>query len=109
MQELSLHILDLVRNSIAAGATKVIISIYQKGNFLYISISDNGKGMDKDTLRSVESPFMTSRNTRKVGLGIPLFKAAAEQSGGTFEIESAENVGTRVTGALGLTVLTDSR
>jgi signal transduction histidine kinase len=102
MQELSLHILDLVRNSIAAGATKVIISIYQKGNFLYISISDNGKGMDKDTLRSVESPFMTSRNTRKVGLGIPLFKAAAEQSGGTFEIESAENVGTRVTGSFGI-------
>jgi len=101
MQELSLHILDLVRNSIAAGATKVIISIYQKGNFLYISISDNGKGMDKDTLRSVESPFMTSRNTRKVGLGLSLLDAVAKACGGRVVISSRPGVGTEVRAEFG--------
>lgn len=99
MQELSLHILDLVRNSIAAGAKVVTVSLSQKGAFLYVSISDDGKGMDEDTVKSVESPFATSRKTRRVGLGIPLFKAAAEQCGGTFEIHSVLNVGTTVSGS----------
>ncbi|HBN84595.1 MAG TPA: ATP-binding protein [Clostridiales bacterium] len=98
MQELSLHILDLVRNSIAAQATTILISICQKGLFLVISISDNGKGMDADTVKSVESPFATSRKTRRVGLGIPLFKAAAEQCEGAFEIYSVIDSGTTING-----------
>lgn len=98
MQELSLHILDLVRNSIAAQATNIVITICQKESFLTISIADNGTGMDEDTVKRVESPFATSRKTRRVGLGIPLFKAAAEQCEGAFEIHSVINVGTTVTG-----------
>ncbi len=99
MQELSLHILDLVRNSVAADAKNIEITISLKDDLLIITISDDGKGMDEETVKKVESPFSTSRTTRKVGLGIPLFKAAAEQCEGYFKIQSGVNVGTTVTGA----------
>ena len=99
MQELSLNILDIAQNSVAAGASLIEIDIAAYGNdnnMLSITIKDNGKGMDRQTLSNVTNPFFTSRTTRKVGLGIPLFKMAAEQTGGSFSIESQKGVGTRV-------------
>ncbi len=99
MQELSLNILDIAQNSVVAGASLIEIDIAAYGNdnnMLSISIKDNGKGMDRQTLENVTNPFFTSRTTRKVGLGIPLFKMAAEQTGGSFEITSAVGVGTVV-------------
>lgn len=96
MQDLSLHILDLVQNSIAAKATVVEISIIEDGNkdWLTIKISDNGKGIENQIIDKVTDPFYTTRTTRKVGLGLPLFKAAAERCGGSFSIRSTLNVGT---------------
>ena len=98
MQELSLNILDVAQNSVVAGASLIEITIeaYTENDMLAIVIKDNGKGMDRQTLANVENPFFTSRTTRKVGLGIPLFKMAAEQTGGSFEIQSAVGVGTQV-------------
>ena len=97
MQELSLNILDIAQNSVVAGASLIEISLEAFGEdykMLSITVKDNGKGMDRQTLVSVTNPFFTSRTTRKVGLGIPLFKMAAEQTGGWFEIDSTEGVGT---------------
>ena len=88
MKELSLNILDIAKNSTKAGATLVEILIEETKDCLTISISDNGHGMTKEILESVTSPFSTSRTTRKVGMGIPLFKFAAEQTGGSLKIES---------------------
>ncbi len=104
MNELSLHILDIVGNSTVAGAKNVSISIVEqtKEDSLTIRISDDGCGMDKEFLENVVSPFTTKRTTRKVGLGIPLFKMAAELSGGSFSIESELNVGTNVEVVFGL-------
>ncbi len=99
MQELSLNILDIAQNSIVAGASLIEIELEafgDEGNMLSILIKDNGRGMNEETLASVENPFFTSRATRKVGLGIPLFKQAALRTGGSFEITSEENVGTQV-------------
>lgn len=98
MRELSLHILDVVQNSIAAEATLVQIRIEEdtERDRLVIEIEDNGKGMDPDMVRKVTDPFVTSRTTRKVGLGLSLFKAAAESCDGYFEIESEVGKGTRV-------------
>ncbi len=98
MQELSLNILDVAQNSVVAGASLIEITVEasEENSMLSILIKDNGKGMDRQTLASVENPFFTSRTTRKVGLGIPLFKMAAEQTGGSFEITSAVGVGTDV-------------
>ncbi|MFZ4740092.1 MAG: ATP-binding protein [Bacteroidales bacterium] len=99
MKELSLHILDIVQNSIVANADLIEIMIVEnKADNLYcISIKDNGKGMTKEMLANVTDPYCTSRTTRKVGLGIPLFKQNAEKAGGSFTIDSTLGKGTVVT------------
>ena len=88
MKELSLNILDIAENSIKAKATLVEIEIIEDEETLSFSISDDGTGMKPDFLRSVTDPFTTTRTTRPVGLGIPLLKLAAEQTGGKMEITS---------------------
>lgn len=98
MQELSLHILDIAQNSVSANAKEIGIFIDESTseNFLTITITDNGKGMDKELLEKVTDPFVTSRTTRKVGLGLSLFKMATELTGGCFEINSTVGVSTTV-------------
>ena len=59
-------------------------------------VQDNGRGMDEELLARITDPFVTSRTTRKVGLGIPLFKAAAEACNGSLSITSAPGKGTRL-------------
>ncbi len=104
MTELSLHILDIVQNSIRAKASLVEIEIVENPEMdeYCITISDNGSGMEAETLTKVEDPFFTSRTTRKVGLGIPLIKQNAEQTGGSFNINSQPGEGTRITASFGL-------
>lgn len=98
MRELSLNILDIAQNSISAGAslTEIVVREDTEKKELLIGIYDNGKGMTAEQVNNVQDPFFTTRTTRKVGMGIPLFKMAAEQTGGTFKIESQVGVGTRV-------------
>lgn len=88
MKELSLNILDIAKNSVKAGAADIWITLTETADTLTISIRDNGCGMTEDFLRAVTDPFTTTRTTRKVGLGIPLFKLASEQTGGAFSITS---------------------
>ena len=88
MKELSLNILDITENSLKAHASLVDIRLSEDKEKLIIEITDNGDGMTKETLKSVTDPFYTTRTTRKVGMGIPLFKLAAEQTDGSFEISS---------------------
>ncbi len=100
MKELSLNILDITENSVKAGATLTEILIDETDNLLTIKIKDNGCGMNEETVKSVVDPFYTTRTTRKVGLGVPLIKLAAEQTGGKFSIESSVdeiNHGTLIT------------
>ena len=96
MKELSLNILDLAQNSITAKAKNIKIEIAEKSDekTMLIRISDDGTGMNEETLKKVIDPFYTSRTTRKVGLGIPLFKMQAEMTGGSFEIASKLGKGT---------------
>ena len=92
MKELSLNILDIAENSTAAGATLVGISLEEDSKgILCMTITDNGRGMSPEVLKGVQDPFYTTRKTRKVGLGIPLLKLAAEQTGGRVEIESTQD------------------
>lgn len=88
MKELSLNILDIAQNSVKAGADTISIILTEAENKLSILISDNGCGMKEDFLRNVQNPFTTTRTTRKVGLGIPLFKLAAQQTGGDIKLSS---------------------
>ena len=99
MNDLSLYILDLLFNCIEAKSKniKLIINEDSINNLLLIYIEDDGIGMTKDQIDKVVDPFFTSRTTRKVGLGIPLFKELCEQCCGTFRIKSKENAGTSIT------------
>jgi anti-sigma regulatory factor (Ser/Thr protein kinase) len=101
MKELSLNILDITKNSTAARATDITISLVTDAKgILTLTISDNGCGMDEETLKRVADPFYTTRTTRKVGLGIPLLRLAAEQTGGKVTIESTTDEiyhGTKIT------------
>lgn len=98
MRELSLHILDIVQNSIKAEASLIKIEITEDLNedFLSIAINDNGSGIDERVLCKITDPFVTSRTTREVGLGLSLFKAAARRCGGDIEIKSSPGKGTSV-------------
>lgn len=88
MKELSLNILDITENSVKAGSTLTEILIKEDADLITITVKDNGCGMSDEVLRSVTDPFYTTRTTRNVGLGIPLLKLAAEQTGGHIEIVS---------------------
>ena len=88
MKELSLNILDIAQNSIKAEAQHVEIALTQRGDWLTIKITDDGKGMSPAFAAEAANPFTTTRTTRKVGMGLPLFKLASEQTGGTFSLTS---------------------
>ncbi|HBZ24936.1 MAG TPA: ATP-binding protein [Rikenellaceae bacterium] len=99
MNDLSLHIIDIIQNSLSAGATLIKLTVNEniKEDLLTIEIEDNGKGMTPQQVMSLEDPFFTSRTTRRVGMGIPLFKQSALQSGGDLIVLSEPGVGTKVT------------
>ncbi len=88
MKELSLNILDIAENSVKAQADLIKIMIDEAGNRLTLTITDNGCGMTPEFLEMVTNPFCTTRTTRPVGLGLPLLKMAAEQTGGYMTIQS---------------------
>ncbi len=98
MREIALHLLDLAENSVSAGAKTITISVVEDLNAdqLIASIQDDGRGMDAETLKKVTDPFYTSRTTRKVGLGIPLLKGAAEECNGGMILRSTPGIGTLV-------------
>ena len=98
MQELSLNILDIAQNSVAARARLCEIELVEnsENNRLGLVIRDNGCGMNEETLRQVTDPFFTSRSTRKVGLGLPFLKMAAEMTGGEMCLTSEVGKGTEV-------------
>lgn len=97
MKEISLHVLDIAQNSITAGAAHLELRLEEDGaGRLTMTVADDGKGMSPELLARVMDPFSTTRTTRKMGLGLPLLRLAAEQTGGSLHIESTEGVGTTV-------------
>jgi len=98
VEELSLHILDIGMNSIRAGATEVAVEVTEdRGqNLLAFAVRDNGCGMTEEQLAQIHDPFFTTRDTRRVGLGIPLLKQTAEQAGGGLTVHSSTGQGTTV-------------
>ena len=99
MRELSLNVMDIAQNSIRAGASLTTIRVEESvpTDTLAITVEDNGCGMSEEQVKSVIDPFFTTRTTRKVGLGVPLFKMEAEMTGGSFTIDSAPGAGTTLT------------
>lgn len=91
--------LDIAQNSIAAGASLTEITVEEDtaADRVVIIVKDDGRGMTPEQVRRVSDPFYTTRTTRKVGMGIPLFRMAAEMAGGGLTIDSTPGVGTTVT------------
>jgi signal transduction histidine kinase len=99
VQDLSLHVLDIVENSIRAGAKRIEIRLAEdvEKDLLTVEIKDDGKGMDPETLRRAPDPFFTGKGGRRVGLGLAMFRQATREAEGSFEISSAPATGTRIT------------
>jgi hypothetical protein len=93
-----MHIMDIVENGLSAGADLIDISVVEdsRENWLRITIVDNGCGIPSEKLDVVVDPFYTTHPTRRVGLGLPLWREASRRCDGEFSIESEENKGTRV-------------
>ena len=104
MTELSLNVLDVAENSVRAQASLIEVSVITDigKDLLTIMIKDDGCGMTREQVATVIDPFFTTRTTRKVGLGVPFFKYAAESTGGNFTIVSSPGLGTTVTATFGL-------
>ncbi len=98
MRELALHILDLLQNTVEAGATQVDLAVDEDWTLdrLRITVRDNGRGMDAETAARATDPFFTSRTTRHIGLGLPLLAAATERANGLLTITSQPGAGTTV-------------
>jgi hypothetical protein len=100
MRELADHILDLARNAVEAGASELLVTVAldPEADRLTITLADNGRGMDAETVAQVTDAFYTTRQTRRQGLGLPLFAATCERCGGDLKIESELGHGTTVRG-----------
>ena len=109
MKDISLHLMDIVQNSIAAGADKIILRIWVEPKQdtdqeksakisynLCCEIIDNGRGMEPAFAKKAADPFKTTRKTRNIGMGLPLLKLSAEMAGGELILESELNKGTRI-------------
>ena len=104
MRDLSLHLMDIIQNSISAEAAKVVVEISTNKNqdTLLIKVVDNGSGMDSELAASITDPFTTTRTTRKVGLGIPLLDACAMRAGGQLTVTSVKGQGTTLEASFGI-------
>jgi K+-sensing histidine kinase KdpD len=98
MEDISLHMLDVAENALAAGADRIEIRIFEerKEDVMRIEIKDNGCGMDELMVNKVLDPFYTSKPDKRVGLGLPLLAQAAREAGGDLEIQSSPGKGTMI-------------
>jgi len=97
MEDLSLHILDIAENAVAAGATRVFIAVNENSarDLLSLRVTDNGRGMSREERQRALDPFFTT-GRKRTGLGLPLLAQTAGQTGGRLDLESAPGRGTRV-------------
>ena len=104
MEDVSLHILDIVENALRAGAKNVIIRLAQskREDRLVLEVTDDGEGMNEETMGRSVDPFFTTKSGKRVGLGLPFLAQAAEEAGGTLEVQSAPGKGTKVIATFGL-------
>ena len=98
MEDLAMHILEILMNSIGAKAGRILLKIREsvKDNIIEITVTDNGSGMSEEMVKTVADPFTTTRKTRKIGMGVAFMKGLTEQCGGTFGITSWPGEGTEV-------------
>jgi len=104
LEELSDHIMDIAINSVRAGAKHITISVIgdEEKNLLTITVGDDGAGMAKEVADNVQDPFYTTKEGKRVGLGVPLLKGASEMCGGSFQLRSMPGEGTLIEASFAL-------
>lgn len=98
MEDLSLHIMDIIDNSLRAGAGTIWVKLTEdhSGNRMLIEIEDDGQGMDEEMLNHVSDPFFTTKEGKKFGLGLSLLSQACEETGGRLVLEPGREGGVKV-------------
>jgi len=98
MEDLSLHILDIVDNSLRFEAKLVEISVVEdtEQDLLTLEIRDDGRGMDPEKCARAADPFFTTKPGRRFGLGLALLAQAAKEAGGELRVSSLPDAGTTV-------------
>ncbi len=98
MDEISLHILDIIENSINAGASRILLKIIKDSpnDLLKVIIKDNGRGMTPEQVAKSTDPFYSTKTRGKGGLGLALVKQTCEQTQCSFFIDSVPGAGTMV-------------
>jgi signal transduction histidine kinase len=97
MEDISLHIMDIIENSIRADAKNIELRMDKNDKILTIEIIDDGIGMNEETKKKALNPFFSSKNDKKFGLGLSLLSQSAEETGGNLKIESEIGKGTKIT------------
>ncbi len=104
MEDLSLHILDIVENSLRANAQHIAIRLTEShtSDLLVLEVADDGDGMDEQSVGQARDPFFSTKDGKRIGLGLSFLAQAAEETGGAMQIESRKGAGTTITARFGL-------
>jgi signal transduction histidine kinase len=105
MHDLSLYLLELLENSVRAGAKRVDIDLFvdQSTDELRLAVDDDGRGLDALPERVVD-PFYSSKPGKKTGLGLSLLRAEAQAAAGDLSVGASPTLGgTRVDAHMQLT------
>jgi signal transduction histidine kinase len=74
--------------------SEIIFGVREHKDSIVFEISDNGVGMDADTLDKIFTPLFSSKGNKGTGLGLFISNSIVEQHGGTIEVESTAGRGT---------------
>lgn len=102
MEDLAMHMMEIIMNSIHANSKNIEIEVIdsEEKNLIKMTIKDDGKGMTKDLLLKIVDPFVTTRTTRKIGMGVAFMKGLAEQCDGSFDAKSNVGKGTVISASV---------
>ncbi len=101
IEDLAMHLADLVENSLRAGASRIVVTLARRGSWLQIEVSDDGVGIPAQDLARVVDPFFTTKPRARIGLGLPFLAQTAEETGGECRVEPEARRGTRVRARIG--------
>jgi signal transduction histidine kinase len=94
MHDLSLYLLDIIENKVRAGASKISVGVVadRATDRLAITVEDNGPGLPVAPHEALD-PFYTTKKGKKTGLGLSLFRQAAEAAGGGLSVGRSADLG----------------